>query len=63
MSQSEITRDAAVAAAAAILDEFFFVYPDEQARAIGARLAAIVQAAIEASLEFQRREVLKASDN
>jgi hypothetical protein len=62
MTRPTISQDAAVAAARVILEEFFFVYPDEQMNIVGSRLVVIIQAATDAALALQRRE-FKTSDN
>jgi hypothetical protein len=63
MATPTISHDAAVAAASRILEEFFFVYAEEQVNAVGCRLVVIIQAATEAALELQRKELLKTSSN
>jgi hypothetical protein len=63
MSRSSISRDAAVAAATVILEEFFWVYPDEQMESVGCRLVDIIKAATDAALEFQRRALSRTTDN
>lgn len=63
MDQETLGRDAAAAATQAILERFFWPYPEEQMRVVGAEIFCIIEAATEKALEIQRQELLQSSPN
>ena len=63
MNQETLGRDAAVAATQAILERFFWPYPEEQMRAVAGEIFCIIEAATEKALEMQRQELLQSSRN
>jgi hypothetical protein len=60
---NSVAHDAAVAAAAVAMDEFFPHCPNGVAQAVHERLFEIIQAAIEAALAERARAGLKPSAN
>ena len=60
---TSIARDAAVAVAQVILEEFFWPYSAAQTALVRERLESIVGAGVEAALLLQRHEILQTRPN